>query len=108
MFWNKKDKSLAATRDMENALKVVAARLLTLSEQIARLQSQVDQIAKIDSKSAEKMADRLIQMSMVQRGSSHDASVHRNVSRMEEPQADNWQDDGNAWPPPGCAAIDMP
>lgn len=83
---------------------VAQGRLLSsLAEKVERLSSN-------QSRAADKMADKLIEMAMVQQGANKSASIHRRsqVDMMEEGHSDPWQEKDNEWPPAGCDELRMP
>jgi hypothetical protein len=77
----------------------------TISERLDRMAA-----AQMDSG---KLVDRLIEMSLVNRGQGDQAAIHRSQSRLESnfsnPQS--WEGDKESeedvWPPRGCDAMDI-
>jgi hypothetical protein len=87
-------------------LKGITSLLAAQSKRISELTHTV----KTMSSAADRMADRLIEMAMVNNGAPRDASIHRRALQDEVPQeqADLWQDNPSTeWPPPGHDALNL-
>lgn len=81
------------------------------SKRVEALRVAIETSERTRSHSADRMADRLIQMAMVNKGMGRDAGIHRRAQRDEVPeeQADLWQEDPETeWPPKGLDALNMP
>ena len=84
-------------------------KLQRIEEQLQRIEEQLQRLHREKNQSVEQMADRLIQMSMVQRGESREASVHRRTApgtSQEEP-SNLWGElpDEAQWPPKGVEVV---
>ncbi len=92
----------------------VAGRLLTLQGIVKKLDERILEIGNANRLSTDRMADRLIEMAMVHRGSAQSASVHRNAARLERPSEmpeatdDAWAETQDDWPPKGHDTLNMP
>ena len=99
---------LEGQADILKALKIVQAQLVAQGKEIRTLRAQMELVAKNKGESAERMADRLIEMAMVNKGLGRDASIHRRYVKDDKPE-DLWQDTPEKpWPPPGCDELRMP
>ena len=95
--------------DVEKLLRTVMAQELANSKKLQRIEEQLQSLHREKNQSVEQMADRLIQMSMVQRGESREASVHRRTApgaSQEEP-SNLWGElpDEAQWPPKGVEVV---
>lgn len=97
--------------------------LLHLMQDMVKMESRIESMERTISERLDRMAaaqmdsgklvDRLIEMSLVNRGEGHQAAVHRSQSRLDNnfssPQS--WEGDKeteeDVWPPPGCDAVDV-
>lgn len=97
--------------------------LLHLMSDMVKMESRIESMERTISERLDRMAaaqmdsgklvDRLIEMSLVNRGEGHQAAVHRSQSRLDNnfssPQS--WEGDKeteeDVWPPPGCDAVDV-
>ena len=94
--------------DILKALRIIQSQLVTQSKKLDALRVQVESMVKNKGESADRMADRLIEMAMVNKGLGRDASVHRRYVQDDKP-ADLWQESPDTeWPPKGHDAISMP
>ena len=81
MAWKETIEGLPKRVDsLERMLKFLVAQAAAQSERLERIEAQLQALYRDKSQSVEQMADRLIQMSMVQRGESREASVHRRTT----------------------------
>lgn len=101
--------TLKRVEDIEKFLRTVMAQELANSKKLQRIEKQLQSLHREKNQSVEQMADRLIQMSMVQRGESREASVHRRTApgtSQEEP-TNLWGElpDGAQWPPKGVEVV---
>ena len=98
-------------------------QLLHLMKEMVSLEGHIDEVegrilSRLDKLAASqvdsgKLVDRLIEMSMVTRGQSQDAVIHRSQARIESNFSDqnSWtaeeETPEDTWPPPGCDAMDV-
>lgn len=105
MSWRQEITRLVGEVDMLNV------RMANVSKSLVAVNAKLDLLTKTNQEQVTKLADRLVEMAMVQNGFSTPASVHRNAARMEQPPdppgegPDLWED---KWPPDGHVAINMP
>jgi cobalamin-dependent methionine synthase I len=96
---------------VERLLRVLQGQTAINSKRIEAMRVIIEQSEKTRSRAADRMADRLVEMAMVNQGKAVEAASHRR-SLEENPEAeaaDPWQDSPDTqWPPPGCDAIQMP
>lgn len=81
------------------------------NKRVEALRVAIETSERSRSQSADRMADRLIQMAMVNNGMGRDAAIHRRAQRDEVPaeQGDLWQENPETeWPPKGHDALNMP
>ncbi len=91
-------------------LQVVQGQTAINSKRIEAMRVLLDQQIKNQSRAADRMADRMIEMAMVNRGATVEAASHRRTldEKLVE-GADLWQDNSETqWPPPGCDEVRMP
>ncbi len=97
--------------------------LLHLMKEMVSLEGHIDEVeerilSRLDKLAASqvdsgKLVDRLIEMSMVTRGQSQDAVIHRSQARIESNFSNEnaWTSEDetpeDVWPPPGCDAMDV-
>ena len=96
---------------LEKRVKVLQAQIAVYGKQIDALRQVVGSVEKNGGQSADRMADRLIEMAMVNTGESRDAAIHRRSLGETVPpeQGDLWQESPeDEWPPKGCDAVRMP
>ncbi len=99
-----------AVQRIEKLLRVLQGQTAVNSKRIEAMRVLLDQQIKNQSRAADRMGDRLIEMAMVNQGGSREAASHRRTLD-EKPveEADLWQDNPETqWPPPNCDAIIMP
>ena len=102
-------KSVGTLDLVTTQLKVVIGQTALNSKRLIDLKSSMDQMQKTQSGSAEKMADRMIEMAMVNQGQSREAAGHRrSLDEHVEDTTDLWKNAGDDWPPTGCDAVNMP
>ena len=106
MGWKEDIGSLLDKVDsLSNTVKILVAKSYTQAQSQKRMEAQLEDLHREKSQAVEQMADRLIQMSMVQRGESREASVHRRTAPGHSPDGPSnsnlWGDlpDEAQWPP---------
>ena len=111
MSW--KDDLQNLTKQMEqmtHMLTVIQGQGVLNAKRIEALKVIFDSHVKGASRSADRMADRIVEMAMVNQGKADMATAHRRT--LEETPvegADLWQDSPETqWPPPGCDELRMP
>ena len=98
-------------------------QLLHLMKDMVQLEGHIDEVeerilSRLDKLVASqvdsgKLVDRLIEMSMVNKGQSQDAVIHRSQARIESNFSNEnaWTSEDktpeDVWPPPGCDAMDV-
>lgn len=99
-------------RDVSAMSKQNFHRLAAMEKRQEVMNTKLDLIQRLVQDQVAKMADRVIEMAMVQQGGLSDANSHRRVAGLDDkiPEAteDIWADEKDDWPPPGCAALEMP
>lgn len=111
MSWKEQIEKIAEdVRGTAKMLRVLQGQTAINSKRIEALRVMIEQVEKTRSRSADRMADRLIEMAMVNQGGAAVAASHRRSLNEELPEStDHWQDSPEIqWPPPGCDAMDMP
>lgn len=91
-------------------LIVLQSQVVMGTKKIEAMRVLLDDQIKNQSRAADRMADRMIEMAMVNQGGAREAAGHRR-SLDEKPTegVDLWQDDPNTqWPPVGCDELRMP
>lgn len=96
--------------EISGRLRVLQGQTAINGKRIEALKIMIDSQVQNQSRAADRMADRMIEMAMVNRGSTVEAASHRRTLQESEPEGtDLWQDNPETqWPPPGCDAINMP
>jgi len=91
-------------------LKVLQGQTVLNAKRIDALRVLMDNQIKDQNRSADRMADRMIEMAMVNQGHTTAAASHRRTLDEKPAEgADLWQDSPETqWPPPGCDAVNMP
>lgn len=91
-------------------LQVIQGQTAINGKRIEAVRVLLDQQIKNQSRAADRMADRLIEMAMVNKDKAREAASHRRTLNEEEVEGkDLWQDSPNTqWPPPGCDAVNIP
>lgn len=91
-------------------LRVLQGQTAINSKRIEAMRVMMEQTEKTRSRAADRMADRIIEMAMVNQGKADMATSHRRtLDETPEEEPDPWQDSPEAqWPPPGCDAVTMP
>jgi hypothetical protein len=89
--------------ELPKLVKTLMAQVAAQSKRLERIEAQLQDLRREKSQSVEQMADRLIEMSMVQRGESREANMHRRTTpgtSQNEP-SNLWGDlpDEAQWPP---------
>lgn len=91
-------------------MAVIQGQGVLNAKRIEALKVILDSHMKGTSRSADRMADRIVEMAMVNQGKADMATAHRRT--LEETPvegADLWQDSPETqWPPPGCDELRMP
>lgn len=98
-------------KQLEDKLDLMTRHLGTLQAAVMEGNRKLEAlrtVVELQSKSAEKMADRLIQMAMVNQGMGREAAGHRRAQQDETPESgsDLWANE-EEWPPPGCDTLTM-
>ena len=109
MSW--KDDMVEMVKHLEKTIRVLQAQITIQGKRIIALRQFVGDAEKNRGQSADRMADRLIEMAMVNTGESRDAAIHRRSLGETVPpeQGDLWQESPETeWPPKGCDAVNMP
>ena len=96
---------------IENSLDLLRTSLRVIQALLLAQGKKLDDI-KAHQVGVDKMADRVIAMSMVTRGSEQDAAIYRRAIGAEDsPESkygDLWTDPEDEWPPPGCDTLSIP
>jgi len=110
MSWKDDLKDMADTsRQMENQLKAVMGHLALNEKRMIELKGSMDAMRTSQSRAADRMADRMIEMAMVNKGQGREAAGHRrSLDEHVEDTTDLWKNAGDDWPPPGCDSMEMP
>lgn len=102
---------LETTSHLEKMMKLLQTQMALQSKKLDHLQRTVEAAEKNKGQSADRMADRLIEMAMVNKGMTYDAATHRRSLGQQTPPElnDLWQDSPETeWPPKGYDAVRMP
>ena len=91
-------------------LGVLNSQTALNSKRIEAMKVLLDEQIKNQSRSADRMADRMIEMAMVNRGDTKEAASHRRTLKESSSDGtDLWQDSPETqWPPPGHTEVRMP
>ncbi len=91
-------------------LQVLQGQTVINSKRIESMRVLLDGQIKNQSRSADRMADRMIEMAMVNNGKADMAATHRRTLDEKDVEGrDLWQDNPETqWPPAGCSALNMP
>lgn len=91
-------------------LQVLQGQVAINSKRIEAMRVILDQSEKTRSRAADRMADRLIEMALVNGGMGREAAGHRRSLEETPPEGtDPWQDSPETqWPPPGFTEVSMP
>jgi len=111
MSWKDDITKMVEQQDtIERLLRVLQGQIALNSRKIDALKVIVDNQIVTQSRAADRMADRMIEMAMVNRGATVEAASHRRTLDEKPVEgADLWQDSPDTqWPPPGCDAVNMP
>lgn len=111
MSWKDDLKQITEQNErLMHMMKVLQGQGVLNAKRIEALKLIIDQQTEGANRSADRMADRMIEMAMVNQGRSVEAASHRRT--LEESivgGVDLWEDDPDSqWPPPGCDAVQMP
>lgn len=100
-------------KQMEEKFDLMTCHIGTLQASIMEGNRKLEALRTVvesQSKLADKLADKLVQMAMVNQGMGREAAGHRRAAT--EPSSvdeDLWKDEKHAeWPPPGHDSITMP
>lgn len=95
---------------IERLLRVLQGQVVINTKRIEAMRVLLDGHIKNQSRSADRMADRMIEMAMVRQGAPEMAASHRRTLDEKSVEgADLWQDNPETqWPPPGCDAVNVP
>ena len=90
-------------------LQYLQAQVAINNKRVETMRAVMDQSEKTRSRAADRMADRLVEMAMVNQGNSREAAGHRRALEEVPEGSDPWQDSPETqWPPPGCTEVSMP
>lgn len=91
-------------------LQVLQGQVAINSKRIEAMRVLLDQQIKTQSRAADRMADRMIEMALVNSGRAVEAVSHRRALKEEDESGrDPWQDSpATQWPPPNCDAVNLP
>lgn len=108
MSW--RDDIISKLDSLEKMIQVLSGQIAHNSKKTEDLRIMVEQSEKTRSRAPDRMADRLIEMAMVNQGQSATAAGHRrSLDESTEKEGDPWQDSPDTqWPPPGCDVVSMP
>lgn len=94
---------------LDKVMKYLHATMTVQSKKIDQLIRVVEAATNERGQSMDRMADRLIEMAMVNKGMSRDAAIHRRSLGEQTQVQDLWQDSPDTeWPPKGYDALSMP
>ena len=108
MGW-KEDQDLKLDK-LGRLLTIMLDKMKMNGKRLDAMRVLLDDQIKNESRAADRMADRIIEMAMVNQGGAREAAAHRRTldEKLVE-GADLWQDNPETqWPPPGHDAINMP
>ena len=90
-------------------LQVLTSQVALASQRTDKMRALVDEMVKSQGRAADRMADRIIEMALVNQGQGAAAVSHRRSLDEKLPEGtDLWEDKPETqWPPPGCTAVDM-
>lgn len=96
--------------DLRGSLQKLATVLSTFNSRLGKLENLVATLVNQRGESVDRMADKLIEMAMVNGGHARGASLHRQVSRPEQTEglSDNWAEAADDWPPKNSDVLNMP
>lgn len=108
MSW--KDEIISKLHNLEKMVQVLSGQIARNSKKTEDLRIMVEQSEKTRSRSADRMADRLIEMALVNQGMGREAAAHRrSLDEGTEKEGDPWQDLlETQWPPSGTDEVHMP
>lgn len=97
--------------DLRMALRDVDTQVAAIAENVGRIWQVVERL-KTNEETNRLLVDRLIEMSMVQKGEVDAANAHRRTAapRVEpHPQEEDWSPSplDEKWPPDGCESADL-
>ncbi len=95
---------------IEKLLRLLQRQVVISSKRIEEIKVTMEQTEKTHSRAADRMADRMIEMAMVNQGRAMEAASHRRtLDEKSTEKADLWQDSPDTqWPPPGCDTVNIP
>jgi hypothetical protein len=94
--------------EIDKRTNVIAAQVTALAIVVQRLASSIEDLRREHVRTCSRLADKLIELAMVNRGEAAAAVAHRRAEPVE-PVDSLW--DGNPetdWPPPGTTRLDIP
>ena len=112
MSWKDDLKDLKELVTLQGAqIRLTTGHLALCLKRLTDLRATIDQMQKSQSRAVDRMADRMIELAMVNQGDSRAAAGHRRSLNEDDHPADTndlWKNAGDDWPPPGCDAVSMP
>lgn len=104
MSWKDDIKDTVARMDL------LMKEIVILYQRIEKLETTLGRQVADQSRAADRMADRMIEMAMVRQGAPDMAATHRRTLDEKPVEGtDLWQDSPEEqWPPPGCTEVRMP
>lgn len=111
MGWKDDLKELGEKADtIIRMIQVVQGQAAINSKRIEAMRVVLDGQMKLQGRAADRMADRIIEMAMVNGGSPVAAASHRRTLDEKPTEGEDlWQDSPETqWPPPGSFAVTMP
>lgn len=113
MSWKEDIAKMVEQNDMiERLLRLLQGQVAINSKRIEAVRVLLDGQIKNQSRSADRMADRMIEMAMVNQGKPTEAAVHRTRSDNAFSSQDAWavgseQNPDDVWPPAGCDSMEL-
>jgi len=112
MSWKDDLKRVVETLDLVTTqLKVTIGQNALNDKRMIEVKAQLDAMQKTQARAVDRMADRMIELAMVNQGDSRSAAGHRrslDENDHVEDTNDLWRNTGDDWPPPGCDEVRMP
>lgn len=111
MSWKEDIKTIVdMVARLEKQIRVLQGQTAINSKRIGEMRTLLDNQIKNQSRAADRMADRIIEMAMVNQGRTLEAASHRRtLQETPEEGVDLWQDGPETqWPPPGTVAVNLP
>ena len=98
--------------ELMKAIRALQSQVLMNSKRLETLAIEARSAERTRSKAQDRMADRLIEMAMVNRGQGRNAAIHRRSAAddVTSPEhGDLWQENEDTeWPPKGHDALNLP